>query len=194
MFEKNIEEHLKCITQLISLKESILDAGRDLGMALKNGHKILICGNGGSAADAQHFAAEIVGRFTKERRAWPAIALTTDTSILSAIANDYGYETIFERQVEAHGKPEDVLIGLSTSGNSKNVIRAVNMAKELGINTLVLLGADGGALKNTADKSIIIPVKKTARIQEAHIFILHFWAEIIETIMLEDNVLYAGLS
>lgn len=147
---------------------------------LKNGNKILICGNGGSAADSQHFAAEIVGRFKLERRGLPAIALTTDTSILTAIGNDYGFEKIFERQVEALGEEGDVLIGISTSGNSENVIRAVNKAKEMGIYTIGLLGKGGGKLKDIVDLALIVPSNDTARIQECHLTIYHVICEEVE--------------
>lgn len=186
MFDALFKEHLDCFNRLNSLKEQITDAGKDLGETLKKGKKILICGNGGSASDAQHFAAEIVGRFMRERKGWPAIALTTDTSIMSAIANDYGFETVFQRQVEAHGQPGDALIGLSTSGNSLNVINAVNKARELGIHTIGLLGGNGGDLRQTVHSAIVVPAVKTARIQEAHIFILHFWAEMIENMMMGE--------
>ncbi|MFO7962482.1 MAG: D-sedoheptulose 7-phosphate isomerase [Desulfobacterales bacterium] len=194
MFENDLDEHIDCFNRLDTLKNVIVGAGSDLAAALKSGRKILICGNGGSAADAQHFAGEIVGRFTRERRAWPAMALTTDSSIVSALANDYGYETVFARQVEAHGCPGDVLIGISTSGNSENVIRALETAKAGGMKTISLSGAGGGALKETADIGIVVPAEKTARIQEAHIFILHCWAEMIETIMLKGEAVDAGLS
>ena len=140
----------------------------------------MICGNGGSASDAQHFAAEIVGRFEKERRAYPAVALSTDTSILTAVGNDYGYAEIFARQVDGLGRPGDVLIGISTSGHSENVIRAVKRGKSLDMKTVGLLGKDGGALKQLVDQPIVVDSATTARIQEAHIFILHYWAWQIE--------------
>ncbi len=148
--------------------------------ALKNGNKILICGNGGSAADSQHFAAEIVGRFKLERKGMPAIALTTDTSILTAIGNDYGFDRIFERQVEALGKEGDVLVGISTSGNSENVIKAVNKAREMGIYTIGLLGKSGGKLKDIVDLALIVPSNDTARIQECHLTIYHVICEEVE--------------
>jgi D-sedoheptulose 7-phosphate isomerase len=148
--------------------------------SLKNGNKLLICGNGGSAADAQHFAAEIVGRFKLERKGFPAIALTTDTSILTAIGNDYGFDKIFERQIEALGKKGDVLVGISTSGNSENVINAVNKAKEMGIFTVGLLGKDGGKLKNIVDLALIVDSNNTARIQECHLTIYHVICEEVE--------------
>jgi len=153
--------------------------------ALKNGNKILICGNGGSAADAQHFAAEIVGRFKLERKGFPAIALTTDTSILTAIGNDYGFDVIFERQVEALGKEGDVLVGISTSGNSENVIKAVNKAKEMGIHTIGLLGKGGGKLKDMVDLALVVPSNDTARIQECHLTIYHVICEEVEKKLVE---------
>ena len=185
MFETIFNEHLDCINGVKKLKEQIIDAGNDLTEAIKSGRKILICGNGGSASDAQHFAAEIVGRFIRDRKGWPAIALTTDTSIISAVSNDYGYEMVFQRQVEALGNAGDILVGISTSGNSLNVVNAVKKAKEIGVHTIGLLGGDGGALNCMVHRTIAVQGIKTARIQEAHIFILHFWAEMIETAMIE---------
>lgn len=148
--------------------------------ALKKGNTILTAGNGGSAADAQHFAAELVGRFKKERRGWPSIALTTDSSIITSIANDYSYDVIFSRQVEAIGENGDVLIGISTSGNSQNIINAFLAAKKHGIKTVGLLGKDGGALLELCDYPIVIPCKDTPRIQELHIFTIHLMCEMIE--------------
>ncbi len=187
MFDKAMNNHLECFEHITSMKDKIIEAGNKLGGAIKKGKKILICGNGGSAADAQHFAAEIVGRFEKERRAWPAIALTTDTSILTAITNDYNFTEVFARQVEAHGTYGDYLIGISTSGNSLNVINAINKAKNTGMNTIALLGRDGGKIKEIAEEAIVLPIMNTARIQEGHIFILHLWADIIETLMTQSN-------
>ena len=145
-----------------------------------SGGKILVCGNGGSAGDAQHFAAELIGRFERERQAWPVIALTTNTSTLTAIGNDYGFYDIFSRQVQGLGREGDTLIGISTSGNSSNVLRAVDSAKAARLMTIGLLGRDGGKLGTCVDHAIVIDDPKTARIQEAHIFILHFWAMQIE--------------
>ena len=173
-FEESAKVKLKFIEENEEdLKKSI----EIIENALKNGNKLLICGNGGSAADAQHFAAEIVGRFKLERDGLPAIALTTDTSILTAIGNDYGFDKIFERQVEALGKEGDVLVGISTSGNSENVIKAVNKAKVMGIYTIGLLGKDGGKLKDIVDLALIVPSKDTARIQECHLTIYHVICE-----------------
>ncbi len=160
--------------------EAIVNLGILMGKRLEAGYKILICGNGGSAADSQHFAAEIVGRFEKERRAFPAIALTTDTSALTAIGNDYGFDKVFSRQVEALGEKGDILVGISTSGNSENVIKAVEKAKEMGIFTVGFLGKDGGKLKNIVDKAFIVRHSSTARIQEVHLTLEHTLCKIIE--------------
>ncbi len=171
-----------------SLKEAFVAAeaarivaqGRDMAERLRRGCRILVCGNGGSAADAQHFAAELSGRFVKERRALAGLALTVDTSALTAIGNDYGFEQVFSRQVEAYGRPGDLLVGISTSGNSHNVLRAVEAAKGLGMHTLALLGRDGGALKTAADEALVVPSQVTARVQEVHQMVYHFWCEVID--------------
>ena len=147
---------------------------------LQAGQKILIMGNGGSAADAQHFAAEMVGRFLLERRALPAIALTTDTSILTAVGNDYGFDDIFKRQVEALAKPGDVLIGISTSGNSQNIKRAFAAGKNLGVKTVGLLGRDGGEIASLADLYLTVPSLETPRIQEAHLVMIHILCDLVE--------------
>ena len=144
------------------------------------GGKLLIMGNGGSAGDAQHIAAELVGRFKKERKAIPALALTVDTSSLTALGNDYGFETIFERQIEAIANKDDAVIGISTSGNSENVVRAIKKANSIGAYTIGLLGNNGGRLKEIVNLPIVIPSKDTARIQEVHITIGHIICEIIE--------------
>ena len=148
--------------------------------SLKKGGKLLIFGNGGSAADSQHIAAELVGRFKMERKALPAVALTTDTSALTAIANDYGYDAVFSRQIEALGSKGDVALGISTSGNSKNVIEALKKAKSLGLKRIALSGGDGGKVKDEADISIIVPSKDTPRIQESHSMIGHILCQLIE--------------
>jgi len=151
-----------------------------VGGALRKGGKVLLCGNGGSAADSQHIAAELVGRFKNERRALSAIALTTDTSILTCLSNDYSYEKVFERQVEAHGRPGDVLIGLSTSGASPNVLKAFVKARELGLTTIGFLGRDGGTIKALSDLSLIIEDADTPRIQEMHILAAHIMCALVE--------------
>jgi len=151
--------------------------------ALKDGKKVLICGNGGSAADAQHFAAELTGRYKTERRGLPAIALTTDTSAITAIGNDYGFERIFDRQTEALANEGDLLIGISTSGNSKNVLNAFKVAKSLGCLTLGLSGRDGGAMNEVCDFNLVVRSDNTPRIQEMHILFIHTICQIID-----DNI------
>ncbi|TDJ49339.1 MAG: D-sedoheptulose 7-phosphate isomerase [Nitrospina sp.] len=148
--------------------------------SLQKGGKLLLMGNGGSAGDCQHIAAELVGRYKRERKAVPAIALTVDTSILTALGNDYGFEYIFSRQVEALAGPDDVVMGISTSGNSENVIRALQAAQSLGAATVALLGNQGGKMKDLADVAIVVPSSDTARIQECHITIGHIICEILE--------------
>ncbi|HEY3383399.1 MAG TPA: D-sedoheptulose 7-phosphate isomerase [Vicinamibacterales bacterium] len=158
----------------------ILAAAEALRTALAGGRKVLVCGNGGSAADAQHFAAELVGRFVRERAAWPAMALTTDTSTLTAIGNDYGFDRVFARQVEAHGHPGDLLLGISTSGGSPNVMAAVTVARTRGLMTIGLTGGDGGALGRAVDIHLNVPTASAARAQEVHCTILHVLCDLVE--------------
>ena len=146
----------------------------------RTGHKLILCGNGGSASDAEHIACELVGRFLLERPALPAIALSSNTSILSAIGNDYGYENAFARQIDAWAKPGDIVIGISTSGNSRNVVAALQRAKECGAYAVGLVGCDGGQVAAEADLAIIVPSNSTPRIQEAHITIGHILCDLIE--------------
>ena len=148
--------------------------------ALKNNKKILIAGNGGSASQASHIAAEFVGRYKIERKAMPCISLTTDLAALTAIGNDYGFDAIFERQIDALGKEGDVFIALSTSGNSKNLVKAVEAARKINVHIIGLLGKDGGKLKNTSNVEIIVPSDNTARIQEVHLMILHIICELVD--------------
>ncbi len=183
MFLTFVQRHLDCFAQLNGMADQIEQIGHQLAKAIGEGRKILICGNGGSASDAQHFAAELIGRFEQERAAWPAIALTTDTSILTAIGNDYGFDKVFARQVQGLGRAGDVLIGISTSGNSENVLRAVHSARSQHLYTVGLLGKKGGKILSQVDQAVVINDHATARIQEAHIFILHFWAMLIELAM-----------
>jgi phosphoheptose isomerase len=159
---------------------AILAAADLLSAALRGGHAVLACGNGGSAADAQHFAAELVGRFTLERRAWPVMALTTDTSILTAIGNDYAFDRVFARQVEAHGRPGGVLVAISTSGSSRNVCAAIDAARHAGMKTLGLTGKDGGAIGRAVDVHLNVPGSCTARVQEAHCTLLHILCDLVE--------------
>ena len=158
-----------------------------LARALRSGHKILLCGNGGSAADSQHIAAEFVGRFKRERQSLPAVALTTDTSILTASGNDYGYEQVFSRQVEGLGKEGDILIAISTSGNSKNVLEAVKIAKAKGLKTIGFTGIHGGALKGLVDFCFHAQASETSHIQEVHITALHALSEAAEDLVLSGS-------
>ncbi|MFH1780840.1 MAG: D-sedoheptulose 7-phosphate isomerase [Candidatus Nealsonbacteria bacterium] len=178
LFDQNIELHRIAKT---ALADKIAQAADLIIDALKQGRKVLFCGNGGSAADAQHIAAELVGRFKKERRGLPAIALTTDTSIMTAIANDYWYDLLFARQVEALGDKNDILIAISTSGNSMNIVRAVEAAKFKGLKTIGFLGAEGGKLKDLVDLSLIVPSQESDRVQEVHILIAHIICQLIDS-------------
>ena len=180
VFGRAIAEHTDVIRQIqdqIPVLESI---ARAMSAALRFGGKILWCGNGGSAADSQHLAAELVGRYRRERQGLPSIALTTDTSILTAVANDYGYEAVFARQIEALGKEGDLLVGISTSGNSPNVVCALEAARAKGLVTVAFTGAGGGQLATRADHLLAIASRDTGRIQEAHILAGHMLCDWIE--------------
>lgn len=183
--EQEILSQLRAHREIIVLVEQQLSGKIALAVlmlteALQNGRKLLIMGNGGSAADAQHFAAEIQGRFKMERRGLPAISLTTDTSILTAIGNDYGFEHVFRRQVEALAAEGDVAIGISTSGSSENVLAALSCAHDHGCRTLGLLGRDGGTIGKMADLHLTVPCHDTPRIQECHITIIHIICDLLE--------------
>jgi D-sedoheptulose 7-phosphate isomerase len=179
---KSLKTHVEVIEKLIEQEQAnIKKCAEVIFDTFQTGNKILICGNGGSAADAQHLAAEFVGRFETERKALPAIALTTDTSALTALANDYNFEKIFSRQIEALAQTGDLVIALSTSGNSPNIISAVMTARQKGCKTLGMTGAAGKKLAALCDECIMIPATRTARIQEAHILIAHIWCETIDT-------------
>lgn len=178
---KEFQSHLETINNVINTMEDKLYEASILAVkTLKNGNKILLCGNGGSAADAQHIAAELTGRYKTERRGLPGIALTTDTSALTAIGNDYGYDRVFDRQVEALANKGDLIIGISTSGNSKNIVSALKLGKELGCKTLGLTGRDGGKMNNVCDINLIVPSDNTPRIQEMHILFGHTICQIID--------------
>mgnify|MGYP000282823565 FL=1 len=163
-----------------ALMQTIAQVGRECVDLYKNGKKTLLAGNGGSAADAQHIAAELVGRYGFDRPSIPSIALTTDTSNLTAIGNDYGYDKVFSRQMEGMGSEGDLFIGISTSGNSVNIVNAITAAKEKGVKTVALVGRDGGEMARIADYAIIVPSNDTPRIQESHILIGHMICDIIE--------------
>lgn len=173
--------HLETITKVIeTMEDSLVQASLLAVETLKNGNKILLCGNGGSAADAQHIAAELTGRYKTERRGLPGIALTTDTSALTAIGNDYGYDRVFDRQVEALANKGDLIIGISTSGNSKNIVSALKLGRELGCKTLGFSGRDGGAMNEVCDINLVVPSNNTPRIQEMHILFGHTICQIID--------------
>lgn len=177
LFDKNIELHRASKEELVV---NIVKAADLIINSYKQGKKVLFCGNGGSAADAQHLAAELVGRFKKERRGLPAIALTTDASIMTAISNDYWYDLLFARQIEALGDKDDILVAISTSGNSSNIIRALEAARFKGLKTVAFLGADGGKLKNLVDIPLVVPSWEADRTQEVHIFLGHIICHFID--------------
>ena len=181
LFQSNLSEHRALFEQLAALQAPIERAGALIAGALGSGRKLMLCGNGGSAADSQHIAAELTGRFIQDRRPLAALALTTDTSALTCIANDYSFEDVFARQVAGLGAAGDCLIGISTSGNSRNVIKAVEAARDVGMKVIGLLGREGGALRALCDVAIIVPSATTARIQEAHILIGHTLCGMVET-------------
>jgi D-sedoheptulose 7-phosphate isomerase len=180
LFDQSVAEHLRVVSQLSELQPMLEKACAHMVRALQSGKKILWCGNGGSAADSQHLAAELVGRFKRERRALPSLALSTNTSILTAIGNDYGYDMVFRRQVEALGASGDVLIGLSTSGKSANVCAALELGREMGLFTIALTGADGARCAELAELVLRMPSRDTARIQEAHILCGHIMCDLVE--------------
>lgn len=178
------------ISESIEVKKALLENEKllftlesltgEIVTAIKSGRKLVLCGNGGSASDALHFAGEIVGRFVRERFAWPAVVLNADVATMTAISNDYGYEDVFARQAQAHCQEDDIFIGISTSGNSENILRAVNMARSKGCKTAALLGKDGGKIGKIVDYPIIVPCNITARVQESHILLIHIICELSE--------------
>ncbi|MFQ5508918.1 MAG: SIS domain-containing protein [Leptospirillia bacterium] len=185
--ETALDDHLSVMTALKGASDALESVAVALITSYRQGGKLLVFGNGGSAADAQHIAAELVGRFEAERAGLAAIALTTDTSALTAIANDFGYERIFARQVEALARPGDVAIGISTSGNSGNVVQGIERAREAGCVTVALTGKDGGKLGGIADHHINVPHHSTARVQEGHITLGHILCQLVETGLAEDS-------
>ena len=179
----SLQEHLATIQNLLDAAlPEIERSGQLICEALTSGRKVLLCGNGGSAADAQHIAAELVGCYEKQRRSWPAIALTTDTSALTAVSNDLGYEQVFARQLAGLAQAGDVLIAISTSGKSKNVLRAAERARELGCKTIALTGATAEPLGSLCDMALAVPSSRTSRVQEAHITIGHLWCEMVDQV------------
>lgn len=179
--QRSLEEHIQTLQSLLKDKvNEIEQTGRVICQTLAAGNKILLCGNGGSAADAQHIAAELVGRYEDDRKAFPAIALTTDTSALTALSNDFGYDEVFARQVLGLAQPGDLLIAISTSGKSTNIVKAVETAKRLDCQTLALTGCEGAPLAPLCDFALVVPSNRTSRVQEAHITIGHLWCEMVD--------------
>lgn len=172
-------ETLRKVSEDESIHDAVVRAGEMTAQAMRQG-KLLVCGNGGSAADSQHLVAEFVSRLTVDRPALRAVALTTDTSILTAIGNDYSYDNVFERQVEALGLPGDVLLAISTSGNSRNCVKALSLARTMGLHTVAFTGNDGGAMAKIAEVNVIIPSNVTMNIQEAHLMLEHIFCMVVE--------------
>lgn len=188
---KHFEEGIELRTRMAqTLPADIARAGEALAAALKSGHKALACGNGGSAADSQHFAAEMVGRFERERPGLPAIALTTDTSALTAIANDYDFDRVFSKQVEALGNAGDVLLGISTSGNSRNVVEAIKVAQSRNLVVIALTGRDGGAMGKMLrpqDFHLNVAHPRTMRVQEVHLLVIHCLCEVVDNVIFGEK-------
>jgi phosphoheptose isomerase len=181
--QASIDQAVQTIESLRALEPEITRAAEMLQTCLTNGGKLLACGNGGSAGDASDFTTEYVCRFINDRPAFPAINLTADGSLLTAIGNDYGFEEVFARQVRAFGKAGDVVIAISTSGKSKNIVRALEEANEMKLQSIALLGKDGGAAKGMATVDLLVPSKVTARIQEAHKFLFHVLCEMVDPVL-----------
>ncbi|MBF0645932.1 D-sedoheptulose 7-phosphate isomerase [Desulfuromonas acetoxidans] len=187
IIDEHLRRHIDVFEQVVLPMSAQVEAvAQALCNALKQGHKVLVMGNGGSAADSQHLAAELVGRFLKNRAALPAIALTTDTSILTAVANDFGYDTVFSRQVEALAQPGDVVIGISTSGNSPNVLAGLQVARDKACVTVALTGRNGGKMVDGVDLPLNIAVDDTPRIQEAHLTLIHILCDLVERELFDD--------
>lgn len=179
LIRQSLQEGIELRQQMLELAEAVEAGGRLLIKALAAGGRVFFCGNGGSAADCQHIAAELVGRFEMDNQL-PVLALTTDTSIMSAIGNDFGFDQVYVRQVRALGRQSDCLVAISTSGNSANILRAVEAAKELGMTTVGLSGGQGGQLAHLCSHTLVVPSSRTCRIQEIHISVGHIWCEMIE--------------
>jgi D-sedoheptulose 7-phosphate isomerase len=184
LLKNSLREHIATLELLThQTLPDIERSGLMIFDALNSGKKLIICGNGGSAADAQHIAAELVGRYEKLRRSFPAIALTTDTSALTAVSNDFGFEEVFARQVAGLANAGDVLVAISTSGKSPNVLRAVEKARELGCQTIALTGAGAEPLASACDMAVVVASPRTSRVQEAHITIGHLWCEMVDELV-----------
>ncbi len=193
---RSIESSIAVKQLLLDSAEAVSNTAKIAEMligALRSGNKPLLFGNGGSAADAQHIAAELVGRFAFDRPALPALALSVNASCVTAIGNDFSYDAVFARQIEALGRPGDVAVGISTSGNSPNVLRAVAVARQIGLHTVALTGAAGGKLKDAVDLCVCVPSNETARVQECHILIGHIISELVEQVLFQEQGDVAGL-
>lgn len=180
IFRKNINEHASVLNKLLLIEDEVENAANLMTQSILKGGKLIFCGNGGSASDAQHISAEFIGRFVKERPSIPALSISTDTSALTCISNDYGYENVFSRQIEGIGNKNDCLVGISTSGNSINIENAIKVANKIGMSTIGLLGRDGGNMSKYCNQNIIVQDNVTARIQEMHILIGHSLVEMVE--------------
>lgn len=191
-YTRALREHISLFDGLSAIQRDVEDAAETIVRCLAQGNKLMLCGNGGSAADSQHIAAELTGRFVKDRRPLAAMALTTDSSALTCIANDYDFEEVFARQVEGLGQPGDCLLAISTSGMSGNVVRAIETAQRLQIATVGLTGRGGGSLGNLCDTAIVVPSAITARIQEVHIFVGHVLCALVEDGLARAGLLYSG--
>ena len=186
LIRERIQDSIKVKQSLLEnsvLLNAVSDLADEIVRCIRNGGKLVLCGNGGSASDALHFAGEIVGRFQKERSPWPAVVLNADVATMTAIANDYSYDEVFSRQAEAHVTDKDIFIGISTSGNSKNVMKAVEVSRKKGAKTAALLGKDGGKIAPMVDYALVVPCNTTARVQESHICLIHILCEIAENIL-----------
>ena len=186
LIRERIQDSIKVKQSLLEnsvLLNAVSDLADEIVRCIRNGGKLVLCGNGGSASDALHFAGEIVGRFQKERSPWPAVVLNADVATMTAIANDYSYDEVFSRQAEAHVTDKDIFIGISTSGNSKNVMKAVEVSRKKGAKTAALLGKDGGKIAPMVDYALVVPCNTTASVQESHICLIHILCEIAENIL-----------
>jgi D-sedoheptulose 7-phosphate isomerase len=192
--EREIRESIAVQEQLVGSAQLIADAARLIISSMRNGGKLIVFGNGGSAADAQHLSAELVGRYRQDRKAFPAIALTTDSSALTSISNDYGFDSIFSRQLEGLGTSGDVVVAISTSGNSPNVLQAVATAKKLGIASIGLTGKSGGKLRGSVDVCLSVPSDSTPRIQEAHGLVIHILSGLIENAFTSEGMVKQSAS
>jgi D-sedoheptulose 7-phosphate isomerase len=186
-FESSINDAIQILNSMRALEHDLQQAAAYCISSLKSGHKLLVCGNGGSASEAQHLAGELVGKYRDNRIALPALALTADSAVMTCIANDFSYGDVFARQVQAFGKPGDVLVAFSTSGQSGNVLKALKTARELQLTSVIFLGRDSGSAALLADCALVVPHLATARIQEGHQFLMHSMMDLIEAAITHDS-------